>query len=187
MAEIICSTGRADRVGTIMYAVGWTMHTVGSQIIRTAAILQLLLGNIGRPGGGINALRGHANVQGATDHAIVAGILPGYLKVPTPPQQSLAAHLDDSTPRPLVPDTVNYWGNYPKFYVSQMKAWFGEHATPANDFAYDYLAKQDGDATWLTIWDKAHQGTLEGFVTPRVQPAAGRPGTCRACSTRCRS
>ena len=85
MAEIICSTGRADRVGTIMYAVGWTMHTVGSQIIRTAAILQLLLGNIGRPGGGINALRGHANVQGATDHAIVAGILPGYLKVPTPP------------------------------------------------------------------------------------------------------
>ena len=79
MAEIICSTGRAERVGTIMYAVGWTMHTVGSQIIRTAAILQLLLGNIGRPGGGINALRGHANVQGATDHAIVAGILPGYL------------------------------------------------------------------------------------------------------------
>ena len=79
MAEIICSTGTADRVGTIMYAVGWTMHTVGSQIIRTAAILQLLLGNIGRPGGGINALRGHANVQGATDHAIVAGILPGYL------------------------------------------------------------------------------------------------------------
>ena len=78
--------GPPDRVGTIMYAVGWTMHTVGSQIIRTAAILQLLLGNIGRPGGGINALRGHANVQGATDHAIVAGILPGYLKVPAPSQ-----------------------------------------------------------------------------------------------------
>ena len=179
MAEIICSTGRADRVGTIMYAVGWTMHTVGSQIIRTAAILQLLLGNIGRPGGGINALRGHANVQGATDHAIVAGILPGYLKVPTPPQQSLAAHLDDSTPRPLVPDTVNYWGNYPKFYVSQMKAWFGDHATPANDFAYDYLAKQDGDATWLTIWDKAHQGTLEGFVTLGFNPLLAGPDVPR--------
>ena len=164
MAEIICSTGRADRVGTIMYAVGWTMHTVGSQIIRTAAILQLLLGNIGRPGGGINALRGHANVQGATDHAIVAGILPGYLKVPTPEQQSLQTHLDESTPRPLVPDTVNYWGNYPKFYISQMKAWFGDHATPKNDFAYDYIAKPAGDATWLSIWNEALQGRLEGFV-----------------------
>ena len=179
MAEIICSTGRADRVGTIMYAVGWTMHTVGSQIIRTAAILQLLLGNIGRPGGGINALRGHANVQGATDHAIVAGILPGYLRVPTPPQTSLAAHLRDSTPQPLVPDTVNYWGNYPKFYVSQMKAWFGENATPENDFAYDYLAKQDGDATWLTIWDKAHQGTLEGFVTLGFNPLLAGPDVPR--------
>ena len=179
MAEIICSTGRADRVGTIMYAVGWTMHTVGSQIIRTAAILQLLLGNIGRPGGGINALRGHANVQGATDHAIVAGILPGYLKVPTPPQTSLAAHLGDSTPRPLVPDTVNYWGNYPKFYVSQMKAWFGEHATRDNDFAYDYLAKQGEDATWLSIWDKVRQGTIDGFVALGFNPLLAGPDVPR--------
>ena len=164
MADIVCSTGTADRVGTIMYAVGWTMHTVGTQIIRTAAILQLLLGNIGRPGGGINALRGHANVQGATDHAIVAGILPGYLKVPTVDQTSFRRHLDESTPKPLVADTVNYWGNYPKFYVSQMKAWFGAHATEANDFAYDYLGKQADDATWLTIWDEAFQGRLEGFI-----------------------
>ena len=177
--DISRRTFRADRVGTIMYAVGWTMHTVGSQIIRTAAILQLLLGNIGRPGGGINALRGHANVQGATDHAIVAGILPGYLKVPTPPQTSLAAHLGDSTPRPLVADTVNYWGNYPKFYVSQMKAWFGDHATRDNDFAYDYLAKQDGDATWLTIWDKARQGTLEGFVALGFNPLLAGPDVPR--------
>ena len=179
MADIICSTGRADRVGTIMYAVGWTMHTVGTQIIRTAAIMQLLLGNIGRPGGGINALRGHANVQGATDHAIVAGILPGYLKVPTPGQQSLQAHLSDSTPRPLVSDTVNYWGNYPKFYVSQMKAWFGDQATPENDFAYDYLAKPGGDATWLTIWDEAYQGRLEGFVALGFNPLLAGPDVPR--------
>ena len=179
MADIICSTGRADRVGTIMYAVGWTMHTVGSQIIRTAAIMQLLLGNIGRPGGGINALRGHANVQGATDHAIVAGILPGYLKVPTPGQQSLQAHLNDSTPRPLVSDTVNYWGNYPKFYVSLMKAWFGDQATPENDFAYDYLAKPGGDATWLTIWDEAYQGRLEGFVALGFNPLLAGPDVPR--------
>ena len=179
MAEIVCSTGRADRVGTIMYAVGWTMHTVGSQIIRTAAILQLLLGNIGRPGGGINALRGHANVQGATDHAIVAGILPGYLKVPTPEQQSFDTHLRDSTPRPLVPDTVNYWGNYSKFYVSLMKSWFGDHANPENDFAYDYLAKPGGDATWLTIWDEAYQGRLEGFVALGFNPLLAGPDVPR--------
>ena len=165
MAEIICSTGTAGRVGTILYAVGWTMHTVGSQIIRTAAILQLLLGNIGRPGGGINALRGHANVQGATDHAIVAALLPGYLKVPLPQQASLADHLRDSTPQPLTPDTVNYWSNYGKFLVSQLKAWFGNHASAANDYGYDYLPKQLDDATWLSMWDRAHQGRLEGFVT----------------------
>ena len=179
MAEIVCSTGRADRVGTIMYAVGWTMHTVGCQIIRTGAIFQLLLGNIGRPGGGINALRGHANVQGATDHAVVAGILPGYLKVPTPEQQSFETHLHDSTPRPLVPTAVNYWGNYPKFYVSLMKAWFGEHATPENDFAYDYLAKPGGDATWLSLWDEAHHGRLEGFVALGFNPLLAGPDVPR--------
>ena len=175
MADIICSTGRADRVGTIMYAVGWTMHTVGSQIIRTGAILQLLLGNIGRPGGGINALRGHANVQGATDHAIVAGILPGYLKVPTPEQTTLAEHLEASTPQPLVPDTVNYWGNYPKFLVSQLKAWFGDSATAANEFGYHYLGKPDGDATWLSIWDEAYHGRLEGFITLGFNPLLAGP------------
>ena len=175
MADIVCSTGRADRVGTIMYAVGWTMHTVGSQIIRTGAILQLLLGNIGRPGGGINALRGHANVQGATDHAIVAGILPGYLKVPRPEETSLAEHLEASTPRPLVPDTVNYWGNYPKFLVSQLKAWFGDSATAANEFGYHYLGKPDGDATWLSIWDEAYQGRLEGFITLGFNPLLAGP------------
>ena len=164
MADIVCSTGTADRVGTIMYAVGWTMHTVGAQIIRTGAILQLLLGNIGRPGGGINALRGHANVQGATDHAIVAGILPGYLRVPKPDQTSLARHLADSTPRPLVPDSVNYWGNYPRFMVSQLKAWFGDRVGPGNDFGYHYLGKPADDTTWLSMWDEAHRNRMEGLV-----------------------
>jgi formate dehydrogenase major subunit len=179
MADIVCSTGTPERVGTIMYAVGWTMHTVGSQIIRTAAILQLLLGNIGRPGGGINALRGHANVQGATDHAIVAGILPGYLKVPTVDQTSFRRHLDESTPKALVPDTVNYWGNYSKFYVSTMKSWFGAHATEANDFAYHYLGKQADDATWLTIWNQALQGRLEGFIALGFNPLLAGPDVSR--------
>ena len=179
IANIICSTGTADQVGTIMYAVGWTMHTVGSQIIRTAAILQLLLGNIGRPGGGINALRGHANVQGATDHAIVAGILPGYLRAPEPTQESLADHLRDSTPRPLVRNAVNYWANYPKFLISQLKAWFGDHAQSDNEFGYHYLGKMADDATWLSIWDQAHQGKLEGFVTLGFNPLLAGPDVPR--------
>lgn len=164
MADIVCSTGTADRVGTIMYAVGWTMHTVGSQIIRSAAIMQLLLGNIGRPGGGINALRGHANVQGATDHAIVAANLPGYLTVPQPAQTDLAAHLAAYTPRPAVQGAVNFLSNYPRFFTSLMKAWFGDAATRENDFAYHHLGKPAGDSTWLSMWDQAHQGRLEGLV-----------------------
>jgi len=164
MADVVCSTGTADRVGTIMYAVGWTMHTTGTQTIRAGAILQLLLGNIGRPGGGINALRGHANVQGATDHAVVAGILPGYLKAPQPAQTSLSTHLTDSTPVPLAPGAVNYWGNYPRFMVSQLKAWFGEHAQPDNQFGYHHLGKASGDATFLTILDRTRRGEMEGLV-----------------------
>ena len=179
IAETVCSTGRAERVGSIMYAVGWTMHTVGSQIIRSAAILQLLLGNIGRPGGGINALRGHANVQGATDHAVVAGILPGYLKVPNPTQATLADHLAQSTPKPVAANSMNYWGNYPKFFVSQLKAWFGDRATPENDFGYAYLGKQDGDATWLTIWDRAYQGKMEGLITLGFNPLLAGPDVNR--------
>lgn len=179
VADIICSTGTADRVGTIMYAVGWTMHTVGSQIIRTAAILQLLLGNIGRPGGGINALRGHANVQGATDHAIVSGNLPGYLDVPDPSQTSLRAHLAAATPRPLVPDTLNYWANYPKFLISQLKAWFGDHARADNGYGYHYLGKPADDATWLSIWDQALQGKMEGFIALGFNPLLAGPDVPR--------
>ena len=179
MAKIVCSTGTADRVGTIMYAVGWTMHTTGSQNIRTAAILQLLLGNIGRPGGGINAMRGHANVQGATDHAIVSEILPGYLRVPAPAQQSLSKYLEDLTPKPLAPDAMNYLSNYSKFTVSQLKAWFGDMATPANDFGYHYLGKPPGDATWLSIWDAAYQGKLEGFISLGFNPLLAGPDVNR--------
>lgn len=162
--DMVCSTGTADRAGTIMYAVGWTMHTVGSQIIRTAAILQLLLGNIGRAGGGINALRGHANVQGATDHAIVSGILPGYLPVPRPEHTTLTSYLSAVTPRAETPESINYWSNTESFFVSQMKAWFGDSANASNEFGYNLLAKPPEDATWLSIWDEAYRNRLEGLI-----------------------
>ena len=179
MADIVCSTGTADRAGTIMYAVGWTMHTVGTQIIRAAAIMQLLLGNIGRPGGGINALRGHANVQGATDHAIVAESLPGYLRMPRPQQTSFATHLRDHTPRAVVPNAVNYLSNYPRFYTSLMKAWFGDSATRANDFAYDYMGKPADDATWLSMWDQAYQGRMRGLIALGFNPLLAGPDVSR--------
>jgi len=164
IANVVCSTGRAERVGTVMYALGWTMHTTGSQMIRTAAVLQLLLGNMGKPGGGVNALRGHANVQGATDHALVAANLPGYLRMPAPAEQTLKDYLDKSTPKPLAKDTMNYLANYPKFFVSQLKSWYGAAATPENEFGYAWLPKPGGDGTWLSLWDQATQGKMHGVV-----------------------
>ena len=113
--------GDLKKVATIMYAVGWTQHSFGTQIIRTAAILQLLLGNVGRAGGGVNALRGHSNIQGATDMGGVFDSLPGYLKVPTPADTGLAAYLKRTTPtssKPAPWDSFNYWSNTPKFAVS---------------------------------------------------------------------
>ena len=113
--------GDMKKAATIIYAVGWTQHTFGTQIIRTAAILQLLLGNVGRAGGGVNALRGHSNIQGATDMGGVFDILPGYLKVPNPTDANLAAWLKRITPtasKPAPWDSFNYYSNTPKFAVS---------------------------------------------------------------------
>src|SRR5262245_55446287 len=116
--------GDTKKAGTIIYAVGWTQHSFGTQIIRTAAILQLLLGNVGRAGGGVNALRGHSNIQGATDMAGVFDIFPGYLKIPQPTDTDLATFLKRTTPtisKPNEWDSYNYWSNTPKFMVSFLK------------------------------------------------------------------
>ena len=118
--------------------MGWTQHSFGTQIIRTAAMLQLLMGNVGRAGGGVNALRGHSNIQGATDMAGIFDILPGYLKVPAPADKDLKTYLDRITPKPAKPkewDSFNYWSNTPKFMVSFLKAMYGNNATKENDFA----------------------------------------------------
>src|ERR1044071_2739436 len=128
VAEIVTSTGTADRAGTITYALCWTQHSTGVQIIRAAAMLQLLLGNVGRPGGGVNAFRGHSNIQGATDMAGTFEILPGYLKTPTGPQQTLAQYTENAIPTTLNKQawaSMNYWVNYPKFMVSLLKTQWG--------------------------------------------------------------
>jgi len=159
--------GDMKKVGTILYAVGWTQHSFGTQIIRTAAMLQLLLGNIGRAGGGINALRGHSNIQGATDMGGVFDIWPGYLKVPNPTDVDLAAYLKRITPtasKPAPWDSFNYWSNTPKFTVSLLKALYGDAATKENDFAFNYMPKVDRNYSWTQIWDNMYRGTVKGML-----------------------
>ena len=158
--------GDTKKVGTIIYSVGWTQHSSGTQTIRTAAILQLLLGNVGRAGGGVNALRGHANIQGATDMAGVFDLLPGYLKVPNPNDTSLDAYLKRITPKPSKPgpwQSMNYWGNTPKFAVSFLRAMFGPAASKENDWAFDYLPKVDRNYSWIQIWDNMYRGSVKGL------------------------
>jgi formate dehydrogenase major subunit len=163
VAAVVGEMGRPDKVMTIVYAVGLTQHTTGVQLIRSAALLQLLLGNMGRPGGGMNAERGHANIQGNTDHAISWEILPGYLKIPAPGQKNIADYLKASAPKKLDPNSWNYFGtNYKKFLVSLLKAWYGDKATAANDFAFNYIPKPAGNSSWISIWDEAIQGKMEG-------------------------
>ena len=158
--------GSLKKAGTIIYAVGWTQHTTGTQIIRTAAIIQLLLGNVGRSGGGVNALRGHSNIQGATDMGGVFDIFPGYLKIPAPTDVDLATFLKRTTPTPSKPgewDSYNYWSNTPKFMVSFLKALYGDAATKENDWAYHYLPKIDRKYSWTEMWDFKYNGKVKGL------------------------
>jgi len=158
--------GDTKKVATIIYAVGWTQHTFGTQIIRTAAMLQLLMGNVGRAGGGVNALRGHSNIQGATDMAGIFDNLPGYLKVPVPADGDLSAYLKRITPTSSKPgpwDSFNYWSNTPKFAVSFLKAMYGDAATKQNDFAFHYLPKIDRNYSWVEIWDSMYRGAVKGM------------------------
>jgi formate dehydrogenase major subunit len=159
--------GDMKKVATIMYAVGWTQHSFGTQIIRTAAILQLVLGNIGRAGGGVNALRGHSNIQGATDMGGVFDSLPGYLKVPNPTDTDLAAWLKRITPtasKPAPWDSFNYYSNTPKFAISYLKALYGDAATKENDYAFQYMPKVDRNYSWTQIWDNMYRGSVKGML-----------------------
>ncbi len=167
------SSGRPDRKATIMYAMGWTQHTIGTQIIRAMAIIQLLLGNIGVAGGGVNALRGESNVQGSTDHCLLFHILPGYLKTPRASLQTLQQYNDKYTPKTKEPQSANWWGNYPKYSVSLLKAHYGKNATKDNDFGYSYLPKLDDgqNASWIMIFDEMYRGKFKGFFAWGQNPA----------------
>ena len=167
------STGTPDRVGTECYAMGWTQHTVGTQNIRAMTIIQMLLGNMGMAGGGINALRGESNVQGSTDHGLLFDTLPGYNPTPNVSLVDLAAYNEKYTPKTSEPRSVNWWSNRPKYVASYLKAVYGAAATKENDFGYAWLPKLDEgqNASWLMIFDKMLKGDFDGFFAWGQNPA----------------
>ena len=166
MFTSIRKNGDMTKVATVIYAVGLTQHSYGSQMIRTAAVLQLVLGNIGRAGGGMDALRGHSNIQGATDMAGIFDNLPGYLKVPIPADDNLKTYLDRITPTASKPkewDSFNYWSNTPKFAVSFLKAMYGDVAKKENDFCFNYLPKVNRRYSFADIWNDMYLGKVKGL------------------------
>jgi formate dehydrogenase major subunit len=188
-AELITSTFTSDRAGTIMYALGWTHHSHSVQLIHAAAMLQLLLGNIGRPGGGLNALRGHANIQGGTDCGMAYHNLPGYVPVPKADHQSLREFLQLITPKPLRPTATNFWSNTANFVVSQLKAFYGTTATPENSFGYDFhpklpMATSGGyeNWSWAYIFDEMHRGRMDGLFSFGMNPVSNGPHSRKAIS-----
>jgi formate dehydrogenase major subunit len=168
VAEALCDNSGRERTSAICYSVGWTQHTVGAQIIRTAAIIQLLLGNMGRPGGGIMALRGHASIQGSTDIPTLYNLLPGYLPMPHAGRHPGLRPYVEATTTP-----AGVWGDAGAYIVSLLKAWWGDAAQPENDFCFGYLPFITGDhSTYQTTLDMA-DGKVAGFFVLGQNPAVG--------------
>jgi len=173
--EWIAETAAPDKAMTSMYALGWTQHSKGSQNIRTMAIIQLLLGNIGVAGGGMNALRGHSNIQGLTDLGLMSNLIPGYLTLPVDKEQDRATYLSTRQFKPLRPDQISYWQNYPKFFTSFQKAMYGNAAIPENDFAYDWLPKLDVTYDILRAFELMFQGKVNGYFCQGFNPLMAVP------------
>ncbi len=169
--------GTSTKNGSILYAMGSTQHTVGVAYIRSYVILQLLLGNMGVAGGGINALRGESNVQGSTDMAMLFHIIPGYMACPVAASHpNLQAYIEKETPQ------YGYWANKPKFLVSLLKAFWGEYATPERDFCFDFLPKRSPGTeghghSWIALFEAMHAGTIEGLLVWGQNPMVGGPNT----------
>ncbi|MDQ3815894.1 MAG: molybdopterin-dependent oxidoreductase, partial [Armatimonadota bacterium] len=171
IAELLCNNSGPERTSAIVYAVGWTQHTTGVQMIRAAGILQLLLGNMGRPGGGIMAMRGHCSIQGSTDVPTLYDLLPGYL-----PQPSVAkGHEDLETYVQYEGLPTGYWANFRQFIVSLLKAYYGAAATPENDFCFHYLPRLDDDYSDLLFFNRMAQGEVKGYFLFGQNPGGGGP------------
>jgi formate dehydrogenase major subunit len=173
VCETLAKNSGRERTTAFAYAVGWTQHTVGVQMIRTASILQLLLGNIGRTGGGIMALRGHANIQGATDVATLYDLLPGYIPVPSihRDEQTLAAYLKTNT------KPTGWWANFPKYVISQLKAYYGDAATKENDFCFEYLPQLTGDHSTIPTTFLMKDDGVKGYFVIGQNPVTSGQNT----------
>jgi formate dehydrogenase major subunit len=168
VAEALCESSGPERTSAICYAVGWTQHTTGVQNIRAASVIQLLLGNIGRPGGGILALRGHANIQGSTDIPTLYDILPGYIPMPHPDTgESLGDFIEHTGPK------TGAWGDLDAYMTSLLKAWWGDHATAENDFCHRYLPTVDGDHSVYPMTIRMLEGTTKGYFCVGQNPVVG--------------
>src|SRR3954471_19638457 len=168
VAEALCENSGRERTGAFAYAVGWTQHTVGVQIIRTASIIQLLLGNVGRPGGGIIALRGHASIQGSTDIPPLYNTLPGYIDMPhTEDVEDLDKWLEFHRAQ------GGWWNKLDAYFISLLKAWWGVHATKENDFAFSYLPRIDDDNSHYWTVQQMLEGNVRGYILAGENPAVG--------------
>lgn len=180
VCKLIASTSTPDRTMTSLYALGWTHHSKGSQNIRGMCIVQTLLGNIGQAGGGMNALRGHSNIQGLTDLGLMSNLLPGYLNLPTEKEPDYASYIGKRQFKPLRPNQTSYWQNYSKFFVSFQKAMYGTAATKENDWAYDYLPKLDvPNYDVLRAFELAAQGKMNGYVIQGFNPLMTFPNRAK--------
>ncbi len=171
VADALVAASGPDKTAAICYAVGWTQHSKGAQIIRTAAILQLLLGNIGRPGGGILALRGHASIQGSTDIPTLYDVLPGYLTMPREGDETLQQYLDKNTKK------TGLWSNYPKYFISTLKAYYGKRATAENGFGYSWLPKLTGNHSYFEFLYAMLDEKMDGMFLMGQNPAVGAPNS----------
>lgn len=176
VAQMISECSTPTKTMTSMYALGWTQHSKGSQNIRTMAMLQLILGNIGVRGGGMNALRGHSNIQGLTDVGLMSNLLPGYLNIPVEKEADFTTYMSSRVFKPLRPNQTSYWQNYKKFFVSFQKAMWGDAATAQNDFAYHYLPKLDVPAyDVLRTFEMMHLGMVNGYFCQGFNPLLAFP------------
>jgi formate dehydrogenase major subunit len=171
VAEQLCKNSGRERTSAIVYAVGWTQHTTGVQMIRAAGIIQLLLGNVGRPGAGIMAMRGHCSIQGSTDIPTLYDLLGGYM--PQPLCDEHHEKLDSYVEYEGEP--TGYWANTKKFLVSMLKAWYGEAAQKDNDYRFKWLPRLDGDYSQLPFFKRMAEGMVKGYMVLGQNPAGGGP------------
>ncbi len=175
-AELFTSTYKPDKAGNILYSRGATQHTLGTQNVRSFAMLQLLLGNIGIPGGGLNALRGESNAQGSTDHGILWDLLPGYLSVPKAKEHpTLRDYINKTTQRSNDPMSINDWKHSGRYFINLLKAYFGNIAIKENDFCYDWLPKAGKEYPHTVLFEDMYKGLHKGAIIMGTNPIISGP------------